>query len=133
MGNQLARGKNLLLKFVEKVTNLATCLHTTLSEFHFHFFLVTSLSGNYYVLLLLVCRLATLNKIKKGGLLKKCCHGFSAIFLLNSVTILLKFSYSQSFPLGVKCLSCFLCNEKLNLAQKYRNVLSNVGIKQKRE
>ena len=90
--------KILLLKFVEKVTNLATCLHTTLSEFHFNFFLVTV----YLVitfLLLLVCRLATLNKIKKGDLLKKCCNGFSAIFLLNSVTILLKFSYSQSFPL----------------------------------
>ena len=60
-----------MLKFVEKVPNLATCLHTTLSEFHFHFFLVTSLSGNYYVLLLLVCRLATLNKIKKRGPVKK--------------------------------------------------------------
>ena len=43
---------------------------TTLSEFHFHFFLVTV----YLVitfLLLLVCRLATLNKIKKRGPVKK--------------------------------------------------------------
>ena len=43
--------------------------------------------------------------------------------------MLLKFSCSQSFPMGVKCLSCFLCNEKLNLAQKYQNVHSNVGKK----